>query len=33
MLQKLEPVLKHVEEISNYVNRQLIYEKSINIFN
>jgi hypothetical protein len=33
MLQKLEPVLKLVEEISNYVNRQLIYEKSINIFN
>ncbi len=26
MPQKLETVLKHVEEISNNVNRQLIYE-------
>jgi hypothetical protein len=26
MPQKLETVLKHVEEISNDVNRQLIYE-------
>ena len=26
MPQKLETVLKHVEEISNIVNRQLIYE-------
>jgi hypothetical protein len=33
MPQKLETVLKHVEEISNDINRQLIYEKSINIFN
>jgi len=33
MPQKLETVLKHVEEISNDINRQLLYEKSINIFN
>jgi hypothetical protein len=33
MPQKLETVLKHVEEISNDINRQLIYEKSINLFN
>jgi hypothetical protein len=33
MPQKLEIVLKHVEEISNDINRQLIYEKSINLFN
>jgi hypothetical protein len=26
MPQKLETVLKHVEEISNEINRQLIYE-------
>ena len=26
MPQKLETVLKHVEEISNDINRQLIYE-------
>jgi hypothetical protein len=33
MPQKLETVLKHVEEISNDINRQLIYEKSTNLFN
>jgi hypothetical protein len=33
MPQKLETVLKHVEEISNDINRQLIDEKSINLFN
>ena len=33
MPQKLETVLKHIEEISNDINRQLIYEKSINLFN
>jgi len=33
MPQKLETVLKHVEEISNDINRQLIYEKSIDLFN
>jgi hypothetical protein len=33
MPQKLETVLKHVEEISNDINRQLIYEKSINLVN
>ena len=33
MPQILETVLKHVEEISNDINRQLIYEKSINLFN
>jgi len=33
MPQKLETVLKHVEEISNDINIQPIYEKSINLFN
>ena len=33
MPQKLETVLKYVEEISNEINRQLIYKKSINLFN
>ncbi|MDW3605049.1 MAG: hypothetical protein QOK67_08415 [Nitrososphaeraceae archaeon] len=29
MPQKLETVLKHVEEISNDINRQLIYENQL----
>jgi len=33
MPQKLETVLKDLEEISNDINRQLTYKKSINLFN
>jgi len=31
MPQKLETVLKDLEEISNDINRQLTYKKSINL--
>jgi hypothetical protein len=33
MPQKLGTVLKHVEEISNDINRQLIYENQLNLMN
>jgi hypothetical protein len=33
MPQKLETVLKHVEEISNDTNRQHIYENQLNLMN